>query len=368
MKVGDEKRVKVAAKDAYGTVNPNAIQEVPKEKVPSNGLKVGAVLMAGGPNGQSVPVTVKEIKEKTVVIDMNHPMAGKNLVFDIKILDVQPAAAATAQPAPPAQARKAAPAQISFAADPCVLTSWQRGSDHRNKSSFLPAPESALNPACRIFRSPGGVWARYQPVYFDEFMASEAARIRHWKLKKETYELYKRVEPNIGHFAIRNFETRGQLLGLITQNIDGLHRLAGVSDDKIVELHGSDRLVTCLGCGKRFEPFEIYENLPEEFDAPKCDACGGFLKSANVSFGQQMPAEAMRRAQAWSEGAEVFIVIGSSLQVQPAASFPVIAHESGSLLAIINRDETPLDDLADFIHRGPIGAFFEQLNPLLADA
>ena len=218
------------------------------------------------------------------------------------------------------------------------------------------------------FRSPGGVWTKYQPVYFQDFMTSEAARIRHWQLKKATYELYKKVQPNIGHYAIRDFEKRGHLLGLITQNIDGLHGIAGVSDEKIVELHGTDRLVTCLQCGKRFEPASVYEKLVEVFTAPTCDTCDGLLKSANVSFGQQMPAEAMKRAQAWSEQAEFFIVIGSSLQVQPAASFPVIAKRSGALLAIVNRDETPLDEIADFIHRGAIGQFFEALGPLLLDA
>jgi NAD-dependent deacetylase len=216
------------------------------------------------------------------------------------------------------------------------------------------------------FRSPGGVWTKYQPVLFEDFLASETARVQHWRLKKATYELFKTVEPNIGHYAICDFERRGQLLGLITQNIDGLHKIAGVSEDKLIELHGTDRLVTCLGCGKGYEPAEVYENLGEEFTAPICDGCGGFLKSANVSFGQSMPVEAMQRAQRWSESAEIFIVIGSSLQVQPAAAFPVIAKRSGALLAIINRDETPLDDLADFIHHGAIGDFFRELNSLLS--
>lgn len=215
------------------------------------------------------------------------------------------------------------------------------------------------------FRSPGGVWTKYQPVYFDEFMSSEAARIRHWKLKKATYELYKNVRPNVGHASIREFEKRGQLLGLITQNIDGLHKIAGVSDEKIVELHGTDRVVTCLRCHKRFAPESIYEHLGDEFVAPTCDACGGYLKSANVSFGQQMPVNEMQQAQAWSEAAEIFIVTGSSLQVQPAASLPVIAKRSGAFLAIINRDPTPLDDLADFNYLGRIGEFFERLNPLI---
>jgi NAD-dependent deacetylase len=217
------------------------------------------------------------------------------------------------------------------------------------------------------FRSPGGVWTKYQPVLFQDFLASESARIQHWQLKKATYELFKTVKPNIGHYAICEFEKRGQLLGLITQNIDGLHKIAGTSEDKLIELHGTDRLVTCLQCAKRYEPVDVYENLGEEFTAPTCDDCGGFLKSANVSFGQSMPVVAMQRAQTWSEQAEVFIVVGSSLQVQPAASFPVIAKRSGALLAIINRDPTPLDDLADFNHNGAIGEFFRRLSALLGN-
>lgn len=218
------------------------------------------------------------------------------------------------------------------------------------------------------FRSPGGVWTKYQPVLFQDFLANETARIQHWRLKKATYELFKTVEPNIGHYTIRDFEHRGQLLGLITQNIDGLHKLAGISEAKLVELHGTDRLITCLNCAKRYEPAQIYEHLGDEFTAPICDECGGFLKSANVSFGQSMPLDAMQRAQRWSESAEIFVVIGSSLQVQPAATFPVIAKRSGALLAIVNRDGTPLDDLADFVHHGAIGDFFRELNGLLLHA
>ena len=215
------------------------------------------------------------------------------------------------------------------------------------------------------FRSPGGVWTKYQPVLFQDFLASEAARLQHWQLKKATYELFKTVTPNVGHREICEFEQRGQLLGLITQNIDGLHKLAGTSDTRLVELHGTDRLVTCLKCGKAFQPSDVYEKWHEALPTPTCDACNGFLKSANISFGQSMPVEAMQRAQRWSEGAEIFIVIGSSLQVQPAASFPVIAKRSGALLAIVNRDPTPLDDLADFLHNGSIGEFFTQLKSLL---
>lgn len=215
------------------------------------------------------------------------------------------------------------------------------------------------------FRSPGGVWTKYQPVLFHDFLASEPARIQHWRLKKATYELFKTVKPNLAHYAVGEFEKCGQLLGLITQNIDGLHKIAGTSDEKLVELHGTDRLVTCLECGKRYAPADVYEDLGEEFTAPVCGECGGFLKSANVSFGQSMPVEAMRRAQRWCEQAEIFIVLGSSLQVQPAASFPVIAQRHGALLAIVNRDPTPLDDLADYVYHGGIGEFFNRLRPLI---
>ena len=139
------------------------------------------------------------------------------------------------------------------------------------------------------FRSPGGVWTKYQPVLFQDFLASEAARVQHWQLKKATYELFKTVAPNSGHQAICEFEQRGQLLGLITQNIDGLHKLAGTSDSRLVELHGTDRLVTCLKCGKAFQPADVYEKWHDGLPTPTCEGCGGFLKSANVSFGQSMP-------------------------------------------------------------------------------
>ena len=218
------------------------------------------------------------------------------------------------------------------------------------------------------FRSPGGIWTRYTPVYFSEFVNSEEARLRYWKMKRETHELYKDVRPNIGHYAIKTFEERGRLLGLITQNVDGLHTLAGVSREKIVELHGTDRQVVCLNCGKLYPGEEIYQRLAGDFSPPACGECSGILKPATVSFGQQMPAEAMRRAHELSEDAEMFIVVGSSLQVHPAASFPVVAKRSGAFLAIINREPTPLDSMADFNHRGAIGEFFRELTQLLADS
>jgi NAD-dependent deacetylase len=217
------------------------------------------------------------------------------------------------------------------------------------------------------FRSPGGIWTRYRPVTFQEYVSSEAARIEAWKRRLDGWEQYKRAKPNIGHLFVQALHAKGKLVGLITQNVDGLHSEAGVPDEKIVELHGSNRKVLCLSCDKEFNPDEVIEKLVGDFESPKCDACNGILKSATVSFGQAMPETAMRVAHEWTERAEVFIVMGSSLQVQPAASFPVIARRNGALLAIINREPGPLDDLADFVHHGAIGEFCGRFGEMIAD-
>ena len=217
------------------------------------------------------------------------------------------------------------------------------------------------------FRSPGGIWTRYRPVTFQEYMSSEASRIEAWKRRLDGWEQYKNAKPNIGHYFVHSLDAKGKLVGLITQNVDGLHSRAGLPDEKIVELHGSNRKVICLQCDREFDPDEIIKQLVGDFASPKCDLCGGILKSATVSFGQAMPENAMRLAQEWTEQAEVFIVMGSSLQVQPAASFPVVAKRNGALLAIINREAGPLDDTADFVHHSAIGEFCARFGEMIAD-
>jgi NAD-dependent deacetylase len=217
------------------------------------------------------------------------------------------------------------------------------------------------------FRSPGGVWTRYRPVTFQEYLNSEAARIEAWKRRLDTYEAHKNARPNIGHYFVQSLEAKGKLIGLITQNVDGLHSAAGLADEKLVELHGSNRQIVCLQCDRTYEPDEIIKRLVGDFESPKCEACGGILKSATISFGQAMPQKAMRIAQEWTEQAEVFIVMGSSLQVQPAASFPVLAKRNGALLAIVNREAGPLDEIADFVHHGAIGEFCARFGEMIAD-
>ena len=217
------------------------------------------------------------------------------------------------------------------------------------------------------FRSPGGLWTRYKPVTYQEYLASEVARVSAWKRRLETHETTKNAKPNLGHYFVNSLNVKEKLIGLITQNVDGLHSEAGLPDDRIVELHGSNRKVICLSCSKEFDPDEIIKTLTGNFASPRCDTCGGILKSATVSFGQAMPQEAMRKAEEWTEQAEVFVVMGSSLQVQPAASFPVIAKHNGAQLAIINREPGPLDEIADYVHNGAIGEFCGRFSEMIAD-
>jgi NAD-dependent deacetylase len=203
------------------------------------------------------------------------------------------------------------------------------------------------------FRSPGGVWSRYQPVYFDEFLANHDARKRMWRMKKEMQPELASARPNLGHRALAAMEQAGKLVAVITQNIDGLHADAG--SRTILELHGTGRFVTCLSCHKRWPSEVIFEQYDGGDNVPVCDECGGWLKPATVSFGQPMPADLMREAERLSMDSDVFLAVGSSLVVQPAAWLPEIAARSGSFLVIINRDPTPLDDLAAVIIREPIG-------------
>jgi len=208
------------------------------------------------------------------------------------------------------------------------------------------------------FRSPGGVWDRYNPedFYFQNFLASEASREKYWQMASEMYEPMKKAQPNAAHLAIAELELLGKLDCVITQNIDGLHHKAGNSEGRILELHGTALYVSCLSCKKRYDRDEIQERVRQGQKAPRCDVCGGFLKPATISFGQPMPERETEEAYRRSASCDLFIVVGSSLVVQPAASMPLIAKRSGARLVIINRDETPLDDIADLVIRSQAGA------------
>ncbi len=208
------------------------------------------------------------------------------------------------------------------------------------------------------FRSPGGVWDRYNPedFYFQNFIASEASREKYWQMATEMYEPMKKAQPNAAHLAIAEMEKLGKLDCVITQNIDGLHFKAGNSEEKVIQLHGSAMHVSCLNCGKKYDRDEVQERLRKTRQVPHCDDCNGPLKPATISFGQAMPERETQEAYHRSSLCDLFIVVGSSLVVQPAASMPLVAKRNGAKLVIINRDPTPYDDMADIVIHGQAGS------------
>ena len=219
------------------------------------------------------------------------------------------------------------------------------------------------------FRSPGGVWSRYRTVYYDEFMASPRARQEYWAMKRACWPEFAAAPPNAGHVALAEWEKAGRLAGVITQNIDGLHQLAG--SENVLELHGTQRFVTCVGCGKRW-PTEVFFADGDNADAdaredevPTCSACGGWLKPATVMFGQPLPSDVLSEATRLAARADLFLAMGSSLVVEPAASLPLHAKQAGAFLVIINRDETPADAHADLVLHTPIGETLTAIAGLL---
>jgi NAD-dependent protein deacetylase/lipoamidase len=192
------------------------------------------------------------------------------------------------------------------------------------------------------FRGPQGVWTRRQPVYFQDFMASEAARIEHWDYKLEGWEGFRAARPNAVHDAIVRLERAGKVLMVVTQNIDGLHALAGTSAERLVELHGTNLLVECQNCKWRGDPEPHFEFFRVNRKPPQCD-CGGFLKPATISFGQSLDPRALERAQEAASRADLVVALGSTLLVYPAASFPLLAAQRGVPYIIINRGATDHD-------------------------
>jgi NAD-dependent deacetylase len=205
------------------------------------------------------------------------------------------------------------------------------------------------------FRSPGGIWTKYQPIYFDDFMASEEMRRESWRRKFATDETMQKAEPNAGHRALAKLVEQGKMTAIITQNVDGLHQRSGVPDSKVIELHGNSTYASCLDCGRRYELGPIRKSFLGNGTLPVCEKCDGIVKTATISFGQAMPEIQMARAQDETVGCDLFIVLGSSLVVYPAAGFPRVAKRKGARLAIVNRDPTDQDGDADLVVHGEIG-------------
>ena len=208
------------------------------------------------------------------------------------------------------------------------------------------------------FRSPNGLWTKMKPIYYDDFISSEDARLEDWKRRFHFKREVAAAEPNVAHKAIAKLVAGGKVTAVITQNIDGLHQRAGVPSEHLIEIHGNATRASCLECDQRHELEEMEAEIARTGRSPVCRVCGGLVKAAVISFGQAMPVRAMMRAEDAIQRSDLFIAVGSSLQVQPAASLPLAAKYQGANLVIVNRDPTPLDNIADHVLRGSIGDVF----------
>ncbi len=213
------------------------------------------------------------------------------------------------------------------------------------------------------FRSPGGIWSQSQPVLFDEFLRSAEARHEYWRQKSIAHADFVSARPNVGHEVLAKWEASGRLHGVITQNIDGLHQDAG--SQNVLELHGTARWIACLDCEKRYEPDSLVEGFLASDEVPLCPDCGGLLKHATVSFGQALPEDVLAEAMEWSRKCDLFLTMGSSLVVEPAASLPRMAAGTGARLVIINRDATDQDRSAALVFHASIGKTLEVVARLL---
>lgn len=210
------------------------------------------------------------------------------------------------------------------------------------------------------YRSQGGIWDKFKPVYFDEFMSREDARVEYWQRWQELYQGLRQATPNKGHQAIAELYQMGLVQAIVTQNIDGLHQASGIPDSAVIELHGNTLRIRCMSCSKISATKEAHDRLSSGDLAPGCD-CGGFLKPDTISFGQSMPMDKVNQAITLSQHSDLFIVVGSTLLVQPAAHMPIYAKQNNAFLAIINLSETPCDDMCDVLITEKAGIVLDKI-------
>jgi NAD-dependent deacetylase len=223
---------------------------------------------------------------------------------------------------------------------------------------IAPFTGAGISTECGIpdFRSPGGLWTKNKPIQFDDFLASQDMRNEAWRRRFAMDAHFSAARPGRGHLALASLYRIGKAPAVITQNIDNLHQSSGISAKDVIELHGNNTYALCLGCGKRYELPWVRQRFTEAHErAPDCTDCGGHIKTATVSFGQAMPEREMRRAEQLTLDCDLFLAVGSSLVVWPAAGFPLMAKRNGARLAIINREATEFDEIADLVVREDIG-------------
>ncbi len=213
------------------------------------------------------------------------------------------------------------------------------------------------------FRSPGGVWSKMSPIYFQDFVAKEDQRREAWRRVFSGSAGWTGREPNAGHYAVARLVAQGKATSVITQNVDNLHQNSGVPASQVIELHGNASYATCLTCGLRHEFEDLKPAFIERGEIPACRDCGSIVKSATISFGQSMPEEPMRRSEEETVACDLFLVLGSSLVVYPAAGFPLMAKRAGARLAIVNREPTEQDPYADLVVHDEIGPVMAAVVP-----
>lgn len=230
---------------------------------------------------------------------------------------------------------------------------------------IVPFTGAGISTECGIpdFRSPGGLWSKNRPITFDAFLASREMRDESWRRRFVMQDHFGNAQPGRGHRALATLYRAGKVPAVVTQNIDNLHQASGIAADDVIELHGNTTYALCLDCAARYEIAEVRAQFEAHGHAPDC-SCGGLIKTATVSFGQAMPEAAMRRAEELTKRCDLFVAIGSSLVVWPAAGFPLMAKRNGAKLAIVNREPTDLDDIADLVVREDIGDVFSPLIPV----
>jgi NAD-dependent deacetylase len=224
--------------------------------------------------------------------------------------------------------------------------------------TVVPFTGAGISTECGIpdFRSPGGIWTKMRPIDFGDFLASQEMRDESWRRRFAMEEQFGGARPGRGHRALASLHRAGKIPAVITQNIDNLHQASGFAAEHVVELHGNTTYAACLDCRKRFELAWVKERFAASGGrSPDCPHCSGHIKTATVSFGQSMPEEAMQRAQKLTESCDLFLAIGSSLVVWPAAGFPMAAKRNGARLVIVNREATEFDDMADLVLHDDIG-------------
>jgi len=222
----------------------------------------------------------------------------------------------------------------------------------------LPFTGAGISTECGIpdFRSPGGLWTKNRPIPYDEFLASKEMRNESWRRRFAMEDKFATARPGRGHMALASLYCAGKTPGVVTQNIDNLHQDSGIAPEHVIELHGNSTYALCLDCAARYELAWVKERFAAgNGHAPDCPDCGGPIKSATVSFGQAMPEAAMRHAEEFTLGCDLFLAVGSSLVVWPAAGFPLLAKRNGARLVIINREPTEFDTMADLVVREDIG-------------